>query len=124
MIDPYGEEDLRRLSNFFYLIPVLGFFPALWTLYCRQGNREQQRLSRLSVTLALLWLLAYSSFITATGNDSGILTIRLLYGSALLTSGYFLTCFALMVRLWQRKSLNLPGLTALSEGIVRKNLSE
>lgn len=121
--DPYGEQDLQRLQMFLYLMPVVGFFPSLWTLYRQQGTKEQQKVSRLSVTLALGWVLAYSVLATATTQTSEVFAMRLLYTSGLLTTGYFLVCFGLMVRLWQRKPLRLPGIQKLAEGIVRKHLS-
>jgi hypothetical protein len=118
------EFDLQRLQLFLCLVPVFGFFPAVWTLYCRQGSPEQQRVSRLAVTLALLWLTAYGSLATATGLSSELLTIRMLYIEALLTSGYFLLCVGLMVKLWQCQSLRLPGVSYLAEHTVRRYLSK
>uniref|UniRef100_A0ACD5GVH4 Uncharacterized protein n=1 Tax=Desertifilum tharense IPPAS B-1220 TaxID=1781255 RepID=A0ACD5GVH4_9CYAN len=38
--------------------------------------------------------------------------------SSLLTSGYFLINFWLMVRLWQRKSTRLPGVSHLSDRVL------
>ncbi len=32
-IDNLENSDLKHLYLFFYLIPILGFFPSLWTLY-------------------------------------------------------------------------------------------
>ena len=57
--DPFENQDFKRLQLFLYLVPVVGFFPALWTLYRGQGTRQQKNLSRLVVTLALGWLLGY-----------------------------------------------------------------
>jgi hypothetical protein len=116
------NQDIKHLYLFFYLVPVLGFFPALWTLYRREGNREQQAISRLAVTLALSWLCVY--LLLGTGAQvSEILTLRLLLMNSLLTSGYFLVNFWLMVLLWQRKSLRLPGISRFAERVVRKHLS-
>lgn len=122
--DRYGEKNLQRLQMFLYLTPIVGFFPSLWTLYRQQGTKEQQKVSRLSVTLALSWVLAYSVLATATTQTSEVFATRLLYTSGLLTTGYFLVCFGLMIRLWQHKPLKLPGVQKLSEGVVRKHLSE
>jgi hypothetical protein len=116
------NQDIKHLYLFFYLVPVLGFFPALWTLYRREGNREQQAISRLAVTLALSWLCVY--LLLGTGAQvSEILTLRLLLMNSLLTSGYFLVNFWLMVLLWQRKSLRLPGISRFAERVVGKHLS-
>jgi hypothetical protein len=121
-LDPLENSDLKRLQLFIYLVPVLGFFPALWTLYRRQGSREQQAVSRLSVTLAFSWLLGYI-FLSAGVQVSEFWTLRLLFMNTLLTSGYFLVCIGLMGRLWQRKSPRLPGISRVAEGTVRKHLS-
>jgi hypothetical protein len=48
--DPY---PIPKIQLILYLIPIIGFFPSLWTLYRRQGGREQLAISRLSITLAL-----------------------------------------------------------------------
>lgn len=114
------NQDLIRLQLFIYLVPIFGFFPALWTLFRRQGTKEQQKVSRLSVTLALSWLLGY--FLLSAGADQ-FWTIRLLMTNTLLTSGYFLISLGLMVRLWQRKSACLPGISQIAEEKVRKHLS-
>lgn len=116
--DPYQERDLERLHIFICLIPVLGFFPALWMLYRQQGSSEQRNASRLAVTLALGWLLGDG--LLGMGHQMAIgtslaSTLSLLILSSLLTSGYFLVNLWLMVRLWQRKSLRLPGVSQLSD---------
>ncbi len=121
-LDPLENSDLQRLQLFIYLIPIIGFFPALWTLYRRQGTREQQVVSRLSVTLAFGWLLGY--ILLASGSElSEFWTLRLLFMNSLLTSGYFLVSLGLMVRLWQRKLPRLPGISRVAERTVRKHLS-
>lgn len=121
-LDPLDNPDLQRLQLFVYLVPIIGFFPALWTLYRRQGTREQQAVSRLSVTLAFGWLLGYVSLALGT-QTSEFWTLRLLFLNSLLTSGYFLVSIGLMVRLWQRKPPRLPGISRVAEGTVRKHLS-
>lgn len=121
-LDPLDNQDLKRLQLFVYLVPVIGFLPALWTLYRRQGTREQQAVSRLSVTLALGWLLGYI-LLSAGAQTSEFWTLRLLFLNSLLTSGYFLVSIGLMVRLWQGKLPRLPGISRIAEGTVRKHLS-
>ena len=121
-LDPLENSDLQHLQLFIYLVPVVGIFPALWTLYRRQGTRGQQVVSRLSVTLAFGWLLGY--ILLASGAQfSEFWTLRLLFMNTLLTSGYFLVNIGLMVRLWQRKLPRLPGISRVAEGTVRKHLS-
>lgn len=112
--DPFENQELKHLQLFVYLIPVIGFVPAIWTLYRRQGSRDQRTVSRLAVVLALGWLSGYLVLGTGTQlNDS--LSLPLLVLSSLLTSGYFVTNLWLMVRLWQRKSLWLPGVSRLGD---------
>ena len=122
--DPIENQELQRLQLFVYLIPIFGFFPALWTLYRRQGTREQQAVSRLSITLAFSWLIGYILLSAGAGaQTSEFWTLRLLFMNTLLTSGYFLVSIGLMVRVWQRKQPRLPGMTRIAEGIGRKHLS-
>jgi hypothetical protein len=109
--DPFKEQKLNKFQLSIYLLPIVGWLPALWTLYRKQGDREQQSVSRLSVTLTLVWLLAYSLLWLGTAQTSEFLTLRLLYLNGLLTSGYILTCLGLMIRLWQGKSVRLPGIS-------------
>ncbi|AOY79524.1 hypothetical protein BJP36_05940 [Moorena producens JHB] len=116
------NQDIQRLQLFIYLVPIFGLFPALWTLYHSQGNREEKTVSRLSVTLAFAWLLGYS-LLSAGTQLSEFWTLRLLFLNAMLTSGYFLLSFAVMVRLWHRQSARLPWISRISEGIVGKYLS-
>lgn len=110
--DPYGERDLKRLQMFITLIPIVGFFPALWALYRQQGSREQRQVCRLVVTLAMGWIVGY--VLLAAGIHSTN-DVSLLIMSSLLTSGYFLINIWLMVRLWQRKSLRVPGVSQISD---------
>ena len=112
--DPFDNQDIKRLQLFLYLMPVVGFFPALWTLYRRQGNREQKAVSRLAVRLALGWLVGY--ILLATGSNSAeFLSLPLLLISSLLTSGYFLVNIWLMVRVWQRLPIELPWIGSGSD---------
>ncbi len=116
-----GQLDQLKLSM--YLIPVLGFFLALWTLYWRQGSRQQQKVSRLSVTLTLSWLLSYSFLWTGAGQTSEFNSLRLLYLNSLLTSGYFLVSLSLMIRLWLGKNPRLPLISTMAERFIGKHLS-
>ncbi|TAF09634.1 MAG: hypothetical protein EAZ77_04865 [Nostocales cyanobacterium] len=122
-IDNYSDaEELatsRRLL-LFYLIPVIGFFPALWSLYRRQGSREQLAASRLSITLGFTWMLGY--LLLATGSaTTDFLALRLLILNSFLTSGYFLVSVWLIFRVIQGKSCRLPGFSSLAERIMDKD---
>ncbi|EKQ67935.1 hypothetical protein OsccyDRAFT_4234 [Leptolyngbyaceae cyanobacterium JSC-12] len=101
------NQDIKHLKQFLYLMPVVGFFPALWTLYYRSGTRQEKDLSRVVVTLTLGWLTGY--ILLGTGAElADSFSLPLLISSSLLTSGYFLINIWLMVRVWQRKSVRLP----------------
>ena len=116
------EQKLKHIQLLTYLVPVLGVVPALWTLCRHSGSRNQQRVSRLSITLAFGWLLAYSSLWAGAASTSDLLTVRLLYLNGLLTSGYFLTCFWLAFRLLQGKLPQLPGISQIAEELNRSKL--
>lgn len=115
--DLYKERDLNRLQMFIALVPVLGFLPALWTLYRQQGSPELRNASRLAVTLTALWLLGYLLLGAGAQFSAGspVSTLSTLILASLLTSGYFLTNLWLMLRLWRHQSLRLPGISRLSD---------
>ncbi|WP_088891659.1 hypothetical protein [Leptolyngbya ohadii] len=104
--DRYGEANLKRIQMFVYLVPIVGFFPALWTLYRKNGSREQRQVSQLAVKLALGWLAGNLLLQVGIQTHQGAI-VPLLILASLLTSGYFLTNLWLMIRLWQRQSLDL-----------------
>ncbi|GEM_PF-568940 len=112
--NPFENEDVKHLQLFVYLIPVVGFFPALWTLYRDRGTRQQKNLSRLTITLALGWLVGYI-LLGMGANAADSFALPLLITSSLLTSGYFLVNIYLMVRVWQRKPLRLPIVSKLGD---------
>jgi hypothetical protein len=104
--DDLDNQDLKRLQLYVYLVPILGFFPALWTLYRRQGTAKQQHLSRLAILMALLWL-SGATVLTGVSQQSDFLQLPTLLVSSLWTSGYLLLNLGLMIRLWKGKSLPL-----------------
>jgi hypothetical protein len=114
--------SIPKTQLLLYLIPIIGLFPSLWTLYRRQGSREQLAVSRLSITLALTWLLGYLLLSTGAAT-SDFLTLRLFILNSFLTSGYFLVSVWLILRLVQGKSGRLPGFSTLAERVVGKYLS-
>lgn len=131
-VERSDDPDLNHLKLFFYVIPIIGFFPSLWTLY-HHSNQHQSSdpllnsqvsrkltLSRLSVTLAGCWLLGY--IFLGVGAETEFLTLRFLMLNTLLTSGYFLVSIWLMFRLAAGKTARLPGLSRLAER-VGKHLS-
>ena len=114
------QKSEKQSQLWIYLLPVVGVLPAIWTLYRGTGNLEQQKASRLSVMLVLLWFIGYISLFIGAAQSSEILTFRLLYANTLLTSGYFIICLGLMFRLRTGKSPYLPLLSQVSNKIGRK----
>ncbi len=112
--DPLENEHLNRLRLFFCLLPVVGFVPALWTLYRQPSDRTQQRVSRLAIALTLVWL-SSSVMVGAGASSSETLQLPLLLTGTVITSGYFLASFWLMVQVWRRKRPWLPGIGELGD---------
>jgi hypothetical protein len=110
--ESFERHDLKRLRLFLYLIPVVGFLPALWGLYQQQGDRREQRVSRMAIILGLTWALG-SLAGTVGGQMMDGPSLPLLLSQSLLTSGYFLTLLWLMVQLGRGKSPWLPGAKSL-----------
>ena len=99
------KQDISLLGMLIYLIPVIGFFPSLWTLYRREGSREQLRTSRLSITLALTWIVGY--ILLGTGaSTSEFFALRLQILNSFVTSGYFVVSAWLIIRTFKGKSQN------------------
>lgn len=109
----------RHLQLWIYLLPVVGVVPAIWTLYRTKSNSlnadrdrsscqaalHRQKISRLSINLSLVWLGSYLLCSWGAGNASEILSFRLLYANAIITTGYFVTCTYLMSRLGKKSLL-------------------
>lgn len=109
-----SEAKLTRLKLIIYLVPIFGFFPSLWSLYFKQGARQEQTVSKTAVALALVWVTVY--VLTAAGSQaSDVASMRLLVTSLLATTGYFVTNLWLMIRLLQGKSVRLPGISKLGD---------
>lgn len=106
----YSSRQIDQyLKLWIYLLPIVGVIPAMWTL-SRTKNiktnnllRQQQKVSRLAVNLILIWLTSYALFSLGAANVSGITSLRLLYGNAIMTTGYFVTCTWLISQLGKKK---------------------
>lgn len=122
----HSNQTDRHLTLWVYLLPIIGVIPAIWTLYISQKDREtrgpkpeesyviplsnisnknnyeRQKVSRWSVTLILIWLSSYFLLSLGAANTSGVIAFRLLYTNAILTTGYFVACTALMFNLSKR----------------------
>jgi hypothetical protein len=117
--DPLDNRDLQHLQSFIYLIPVIGAIPALWILSRGQGTREQRSTSRAALMLAFVWAVGYVLLAAGTHSANGS-PLPFLVLSSLLTSSYFVASVWLMMRVWQRKPLNLPGMPQESDRPLRK----
>ena len=116
-LDP---DALDRLETFFYLIPVIGVLPSMRAIYRRQRDKKQLAVCRLSIFLAFAWLSTYLSLnVGADLSGASAIEFRLLFLNTLATSGYFTISLWLMMLLWQKKSLRLPGFSALAERTIR-----
>lgn len=116
------KQDISLLGMLIYLIPVIGFFPSLWTLYRREGSREQLRTSRLSITLALTWIVGY--ILLGTGaSTSEFFALRLQILNSFVTSGYFVVSAWLIIRTVKGKSQKVPGFSNFAEKVLSKYLS-
>lgn len=105
----------RYLKLWLYLLPIVGIIPAMWTLYRGKGNKEQQQASRISIILMLVWLGSYCCLSLGVERASELLAFRLLYTNALITTGYFLTCTLLMLRLGKGNLPTLPKINKYSQ---------
>jgi hypothetical protein len=120
----HRSDALSRLETFLYLTPVIGVFPSMWAIYRRQRDQKQLAVCRLSILLTFIWLSTYLGLsvgadLTGGSGADGLSSIsaigfRLLFLNGVATSGYFLTSIWLMMLLWQKKSLRLPGFSGLA----------
>lgn len=98
------EETNQQLQLGIYYLPIVGIIPSIWTLSRQHSPRQQQKASRLSIKLTLIWLSCYVLLFISSNQTSELLNLRLLYTNALVTTGYFLICLTLILRLRKNKS--------------------
>lgn len=111
---PLKEPEQDHLSLYLYTIPVVGFFPALWTLYYRRGTQQQNDLSRAVVMLTLSWLIVYV-LLGISAENADAMAVKLWLANSVVTSGYFVANVWLMVQVWRRKSLRIPFVSQLGD---------
>jgi hypothetical protein len=114
----FESPDLQRLLLLLHLIPVFGLVPSIWALANRSSHPQQRATSRLSITLAGAWLLGYASLNLGAmggGPELNSLGSSLMLFNTLLTSGYFIGSVALMLRVWQKRPLQVPGFSKLAK---------
>ena len=119
-IHPGNLDPIDRLETFLYLTPVIGLLPSMWAIYRRQKDKRQLAVCRLSILLAFTWLTIYLTLnIGADLSGASTVGFRLLFLNSLATSGYFIASTWLMMLLWQKKSLRLPGFSVLAERTIQ-----
>lgn len=113
----------QHLQLWIYFLPVVGVIPAIWTLYRTHdinnvnnssqeksqstlSLRQRQKASRLAINLVLIWLSSYALFTLGANNATEIISFRLLYANAMITTAYFVTCTWLMLRIGKGSLLN------------------
>jgi hypothetical protein len=109
--DRFADTKLIRLRLCLYLLPILGVLPSLWQLQQTPQTsleRRQYRLSQRALQLTLTWLILYGLLWGGSSVFGDVNSLRLLYVSGLLTSGYFLTCLGWMARIFFQPALSLP----------------
>jgi hypothetical protein len=110
--DPFDPQAMKRMRLFIYLIPVIGVFPAGWRLAQQKGDRKERTVCRTAVTLGMVWMLSY--LLSGVGAQTAH-SLPLWVLNATTTSAYFGMNLWLMYRLWQRRSLHIPGISKLSD---------
>ena len=125
----FQRSEQTRLKLVLYLIPFVGFLPALWSLYHAPArspaqspqrdsrSRKEGQVSRLAVTSGGVWAVLTILLTTGllTGEGAGLET---LISASLLTSGYFLVNVWLMIQFLRHQRLYVAGLSEVSETIV------
>lgn len=74
-------------------------------------------MSRLSLTLGVLWGLGFLLMNTGAGltdSESGA-GLAMLLGNTVWSSGYFVTLLWLMARYWRKQPLNVPGVSTVAK---------
>jgi hypothetical protein len=117
-LEAFENRDLQRLFLLLHLVPVFGLLPSVWSLMNRQSDRQQRATSRLAITLAVVWALGYAGLNAGAMGGGAELNpwgSSLLMFNTLLTSGYFVTSMWLMLRVWQKQTPRLPGISTIAK---------
>ncbi len=116
--DILTSPTLSRLLLFTYLVPVFGMVPAAWTLTRRKSDRHHRSLSRLTMTLGMTWVLGslmLNASLGMIGENAVSAQIWMTLFNSVFSSSYFVVSLWLMMRLWQRQSLELPGFSSIAK---------
>lgn len=109
----FDNKEVKNLMLLFYLMPIFGVGPAMWTLSRPDRSPTERALSRLAIKLMLAWFAGTIALDVGVENIEA-LKLPLLIVSSLFTSGYFVLNLGLMLRLWQGRSIDLPFFGRLS----------
>ena len=119
MTDPFKDDRWIRLQGFLCLIPIFGLVPSGWFLSRKDSDRRLRHMSRLSVTLGLLWGLGFFLMNTGAGvtqvESFSPSTVSMLFGNTLWSSSYFMTLLWLMMRHWRGQAIQVPGVSKLAK---------
>jgi hypothetical protein len=100
MVNPnpdINENRLAKIQTWLCLMPVFGIVPAIWNLYHPQTDAFIRKSSRFGLQLTGSWLLIWLLLSLGSQGTNEFILFRTQYLNALLTSGYFITCFAAMI---------------------------
>jgi uncharacterized membrane protein YozB (DUF420 family) len=101
-MDRYDSDAKFQLS--LYFLPIVGALLAGWTIIKGKSSPQHQKVCRISVNLTLVWLAIYITCWESSNFVGEIASLRLLYGDALVTTGYFAVCLWLAFRIWRDRS--------------------
>ncbi|NET43288.1 hypothetical protein [Okeania sp. SIO2B3] len=120
-IQQLENSNINPLQLYLLVTPILGLFPAIWILYRHNGSPQNRAVSKLVITLTMMWILG--NILLQPGTEVGESgTITLLLINSLLTTSYFIISFGLMVRIWKKQPLWLPGISRIAEKVAGKHL--
>ncbi len=95
------EGNLDKFQLSLYLMPVFGPIYVLISFGNVDGSHVKKAM--LSLRLGIGWIIAYSILSLGSNLSYDLFSMRLLYLNGLLTTGYFLTCLFLIIRVWSRR---------------------
>jgi hypothetical protein len=105
--EKFDSKEIKSLMLLFYLMPVFGVGPAMWTLSRPDRSPSERALSRMAIKLMLVWFAGTVALDVGVENVEA-LKLPLLIVSSLFTSGYFVLNLGLMLRLWRGQTIDLP----------------
>jgi hypothetical protein len=105
--EKFDSKEIKSLMLLFYLMPVFGVGPAMWTLSRPDRSPSERALSRIAIKLMLVWFAGTVALDVGVENMEA-LKLPLLIVSSLFTSGYFVLNLGLMLRLWRGQTIDLP----------------